>query len=220
MIKLAIFDLDGTLLDTLDTITYYVNKTLQKYGIKPYAREELRPFIGKGARNLITRALEARGALESLDFDELFAYYNAEYDASPYYLTHPYEGIPELIEELKGAGISLAVLSNKPEISTRACIEHFFRGFDIIRGGRAEVPLKPAPDALYSIMDELSVTPMEVAYIGDSEVDIETMKNAPVAIPISVTWGLRTTGELKAASPIPETVFCDTPSEVYAVITR
>ena len=222
MIKLAIFDLDGTLLDTLGTITHYVNVALQKYGIKTVTKEEIRTFIGWGAKNLLTQVLEYRSAYDKVDFDELFAFYNKNYDAAPYYLTEPYEKIPELVSELSARGIKLAVLSNKPYASTKQCIDRFFTEFEIIRGGCPEVPLKPAPDALYLIMQELSVTPDEVMYVGDSEIDIETMKNCdtPVALPFACTWGLRTTEELRAASPIPSTVFVDTPEEILDRISR
>lgn len=222
MIKLAIFDLDGTLLDTLTTITHYVNVALQKYGIGAVTKEEIRTFIGWGARNLMTRVLEYRAALDKVDFEELFAYYNANYDADPYYLTEPYDSIPEVVSELKSRGVKLAVLSNKPYASTRQCIDRFFTEFDIVRGGSSDVPLKPSPDALYLIMRELSVAPDVVAYIGDSEIDIETMKNCPtpVALPIACTWGLRTEEELCAAEPTLSTVFVHHPKEIIKAISE
>jgi phosphoglycolate phosphatase len=197
MIKACIFDLDGTLLDTLETIRYYVNTTISKYGIEPITHEECRRFVGKGARNLMTRVLGSRGKNTPELFDEIFRVYNAAYDAAPYYLTRPYDGTVELIERLSGEKIKLAVLSNKPDFATRAAINHFFGDvFTIVRGGTEGTPLKPAASAADPVLTALGCTADEVAFVGDSDVDVEFCKAFAPALPLIVDWGFRTEEEL------------------------
>ena len=200
MIKCCIFDLDGTLLETLVTIRYYVNNTLAAFGVEPITEEECRVFVGKGARNLIHRVLESRGVDTPEFFDKVFDHYNAAYDAAPYHLTYPYDGIIELLDRLHAAGIKLAVLSNKPDFATRVAINHFFGDrFDIVRGGIEGIALKPAPDAPLALLADLGCTADEAAYVGDSEVDVICAANYKPALPIFVDWGFRTREELAAA---------------------
>ena len=185
MIKCCIFDLDGTLLNTLETIKYYVNITLEKYGYSPISTEECRSFVGSGARVLMTRAFAARGGISPELFEAAFAEYLADYDASPYHLTEKYEGIDRLISALSARGIKLAVLSNKQDISTCKAVGHFFAdAFDTVHGGREGVPLKPDPDGCYEIFAELGCSPDECVYIGDSDVDVLTGKNMRAALNI------------------------------------
>lgn len=198
-IKCAVFDLDGTLLNTIKTINYYLNFALTKHGLGAVSETDTMSFVGNGAKKLIERAIDGVGGDRNL-FDAVFKTYNEAYNASPYYLTEPYDGIAELISNLKSSGIKLAVLSNKPDFATKAAVKHFFGDlFDLVLGGRENVPLKPCPDALFDIMSEFGVTPDETAYIGDSEPDVQTAKNASVALNISVTWGFRTKDQLKNA---------------------
>ena len=199
MIKCIVFDLDGTLLDTLDTILYYVNKTFEENGVEPITRDECRLFVGNGARRLLERALNSRGAYSKELFDKIFTEYNAAYNAEPYYLTRPYDGIVEVINTLRARGLKLGVLSNKPDFATRAAAHHFFGdAFDLVRGGIDGVALKPMPDAAFAMLDELGVTPEETAYVGDSDVDILTAKNFSPALFVSVLWGFREREELLA----------------------
>lgn len=199
VIKAAIFDLDGTLLDTLSTIEFYLNKTLSSHGLPSVSRSQTMAFVGNGAAKLIERAMKAVGADKSL-FDSIFKSYNESYNADPYYLTEPYDGIAELIGELKSSGIPLAVLSNKPDYAVKAAVDHFFPcQFDIVLGGREALPLKPDPTALLEIISDFGLTPDEICYIGDSEVDVFTAKNASVNNGFFVTWGFRTAEQLAAA---------------------
>ena len=198
-IKCAVFDLDGTLLNTLDTIHHYLNLTLEKYNLPLVSLDETRAMVGDGARLLISRAMGDAAADREL-YDRVFADYNAAYNADPYYLTEPYEGIPQLLGRLLGQGIILAVLSNKPDTAVKLAVEHFFPStFTAVQGGVDTTPLKPDPTALLSMLSALGFTPDETAYIGDSEPDVLTAKNAGVAFPIAVTWGFRTREQLVSA---------------------
>ncbi len=193
------FDLDGTLLSTLPTITHYVNKTLQNHNIFPITEEECKGFIGDGARKLIHRSLASRGAFTSELESVIYNEYLTSYDCDPYYMTEPYEGIPELISALRGAGIICAVISNKQDFSTKSAISHFFGdAFAEVRGGVDGVPLKPDPTAALSMLSSLGVSPDEVMYIGDTAVDMRTGKNINAALTVGVLWGFRDRSELEA----------------------
>lgn len=197
MIKCCIFDLDGTLLYTLTTITYYLNKALNSNGADSITEEQCRVFIGNGARTLVRRALKAGGITDEELAHKVWFEYNRDYNKDTLYLTEAYEGIEELILELRRRGIILGVLSNKPDDTTGNIIAAKFPGsFNIARGGRDEIPLKPAPDGLTALMKELGVPPEEVMYIGDTGVDIVTGKSAGVKRTVGVGWGYRTAGEL------------------------
>lgn len=217
MIKYAIFDLDGTLCDTLEAIRHYVNITIKEYGADPISREECRTFVGNGAKKLIERAMSSRGIASEL-FWEIFEKYKSAYDANPYYLTKPYDGIPEMLRSLQGAGVGLAVLSNKQDGATRGAVRYFFGDlFSAVFGGREGIPLKPDKGAFDMILSELSATADEVAYIGDSEVDVQTIKAAEPALGIAVSWGFRTKGELISAGA---DVILDTPCAVLDYILK
>ena len=199
-IKVCIFDLDGTLLDTLDGVTYYINSVFSDKGIEPITRDMTESFLGCGARNLISRACASRGVSDSSLIDAVFEEYNRRYNSDPYYLVRPYDGIPELISALRERGTRLAVLSNKPDFATKKMIEHFFgEGFDCVVGGSESYPLKPAPDAAIAILDSLGAAPSECAFIGDAETDIETAQNLGAALSLTVLWGFRTREHLLSA---------------------
>ena len=216
MIKCCIFDLDGTLLFTLETIRFYVNRTLEKYGYSPITVEECRCFVGSGARVLMTRAFDSRGGISTELFEEALANYLADYDAFPYHLTEKYDGIDELVAWLRDNGIKLAVLSNKQDISTRAAVKRFFGdAFDIVQGGRAGVPLKPDPTACLEILSELGFSPDECAYIGDSDVDALTGKNMGARLNISALWGFRTKEELLSVGA---SLFVEAPLDIRGLV--
>ena len=197
MIKCCIFDLDGTLLYTLETIRFYLNKALEKYSLTPITREECQSFVGNGVRSLIRSALDSRGINSPEIFERVLSDYSKAYDNEPYHLTQKYRGIDYLLSELKNSGIKLAVLSNKPDFATKRTIERFFPDtFDLVFGGRENVALKPSPDGCFEILSELGFSANECAYIGDSDVDVITGKNMNAAVNISVSWGYRTSEEL------------------------
>lgn len=200
MIKCCIFDLDGTLLYTLETIRFYLNKTLEKYSVSQITKEECQRFVGSGVRSLIHSALDSRGISSPEIFGRVLSDYSRDYDKEPYHLTEKYPGIDELLAELKNSGIKLAVLSNKPDFATKKTIERFFPDtFDLVFGGRDNVALKPSPDGCFEILSELAFSANECAYIGDSDVDVITGKNMNAALNISVSWGYRTREELISA---------------------
>lgn len=197
MIKYAIFDLDGTLLDTIKTITYYVNLVLKRENIREISEDECKYFVGNGAKLLIKRALESRKISDEAVFSRVYEEYNREYNLNTLYLTKPYENIPELIFELKKRNVSLAVLSNKPDYATKDVIEAFFPGdFAVVHGGREGIPLKPEPDGVFEICKELSADISEAIYVGDTNVDMQTGKRAGAKKTIGVSWGFRTREEL------------------------
>lgn len=195
--KLAIFDLDGTVLDTLDDLADSVNHALAVHNLPERSIDEIRTFIGNGARLLIERSVpEGCGkAVTDLVFTEFQTYYKTHGDIK----TKPYDGVIDMLAKLRARGVRLAVLSNKPNFAVQILCERYFGGvFDSAAGEKAGVPRKPAPDALYTILADYSVSVSDAVYIGDSEVDIETAKNANMDC-ISVTWGFRD-GDFLAAS--------------------
>ena len=214
-IKCVVFDLDGTLLNTIKTINYYLNLALSEYGLGSVSEEDCMSFVGDGAVKLIERALSKVGA-DSSCFDRVFELYNKLYNASPYYLTEVYDGIPELISALTGRGIKLCVLSNKPDFATRKAIEKFLPdSFHIVRGGIDGVPLKPSPEGLFVILDHLGISPSETTYIGDSEPDVMIAAAAGIASPIFVSWGFRTKEQLKNAGA---QIIVDSPNSIINLI--
>lgn len=197
MIKTCIFDLDGTLLNTIKTITYYVNLTIKDFDFSPITEEECKVFIGDGARMLIERTLKSKGISDGSLTDAVLARYSQAYNSDPYYLTEIYEGVPEMIERLRQMGVKLAVLSNKPHETTCQVIDRYFPGvFECVRGGSADMPLKPEPDGALAILSELSASAEECAFIGDTSVDILTAKNMGAALGVGVLWGFRAKEEL------------------------
>ncbi len=199
MTKCCIFDLDGTLLNTLGTIKFYMNETLARRGIPPIDDRECMSFVGSGAGALMHRACLSRNIYDAALEEEMLLEYMRAYDESPYYLTEKYEGIDRLLDGLSTRGISLAVLSNKPDFATRAAVAHFFEDvFDTVHGGRENIPLKPSPDGALEILSALGFSPAECAYIGDSDVDFKTGERLGAALNISVTWGFRSREELSS----------------------
>lgn len=197
MVKLCIFDLDGTVLDTVATIAYYGNYALSKNGIEPIDVEEYKYFAGNGAVNLIKRALRFRDCLTDEVFEKVFADYNTAYNANTSYLTAPFDGIQETLKAIKTQGIKMAILSNKPHFATCGVINSLFGEgyFDCVYGQREDVPIKPDPTAVLGIMEECNVKPEECLYIGDTGTDMETGKNAALCT-VGVLWGFRGKEEL------------------------
>ena len=197
MIKLCIFDLDGTVLDTVHTIAYYGNYALSKHGIDPIEVKEYNYFAGNGAVNLIKRALRFRNALTDDTFEKVFADYNAAYNADTSYLTAPFDGIVDTLDAMKSRGVKMAILSNKPHFATCGVITSLFGEgyFDRVYGQREDVPIKPDPTAVYQIIHELQVKPEECLYIGDTGTDMKTGKNAGLRT-VGVLWGFRGKEEL------------------------
>ncbi len=203
MIKCCIFDLDGTLLNTLDTIHYYIVKAMGEYGYPSISREACRNFVGNGARLLIERAMHSVGELDGGKIDEVFILYNKLYDSEPLYLTNPYEGILDMLKRIKSEGIKVAVLSNKPHTATEPLVKEIFGELvDLVKGKEDGVPLKPDPTSARRIISTLGVERGECAFIGDTSVDISTGKALGASLVVGVPWGFRDRIDLSGADAI------------------
>lgn len=200
MIKCCIFDLDGTILDTITSITHFVNKTLEAHGIEKITVDQCKYFAGNGARNLIKRSLASKGICDDEVIEKILPEYVAAYDSDPWHLTAPFAGIEKVLSELKARGIKIAVMSNKPHSTVEIIVPHFFGDiFDEFQGIEEGIALKPDPAAGKAILDRLGISEEETAWIGDTSTDIETGKNLGAALTIGVLWGFREYGELKTA---------------------
>ena len=200
MIKACIFDMDGTLCDTLTTIAYFANESLKHFGLNQIDIDEYKYMIGNGYKNLIRKMLNYLGVYSDELFQKVGDYYFEIYDKNPLYLSAPYNGIMEMLGELKDKGIKTAILSNKPHNATLNVAKEIMAGvkFSHVQGNIEGVPLKPEPDALLNIIDVLGLEKDECLYIGDTSTDIETGKNAGVKT-VGVLWGFRTEKELADA---------------------
>lgn len=190
MYRCIVFDLDGTLLDTLDDLTDAVNAALQAYALPLRSREEVRSFIGNGIVKLMQRACGREDHPESEGLLNAFKAYYGVHCADK---TKAYEGILPLLQTLKERGLKTAVLSNKADFAVKQLAKTYFDGLLCEAAGENEaagIRKKPAPDALFSIMEKLGVRAEQTLYVGDSEVDIQTAKNAGVDC-VSVTWGFK-----------------------------
>ena len=188
-VEAVIFDLDGTLLDTLGDLTDAVNHALEKYGLPIRSMEEVRSFVGNGLRSLMLQAVEEGDAFEK--FEELFSFFKEYYRTHCNIKTAPYEGVLELMKELKGRNIKMAIVSNKIDAGVKELNEKFFKDYtQVAIGEREGVGRKPAPDSVNEALRILGVEKEHAIYVGDSDVDIKTARNAQIRC-VSVTWGFR-----------------------------
>ncbi len=196
--KAAIFDLDGTLLDTLETLSYYGNQTLEKFGLRPYPKADYRYMVGDGAKILIHRMLERQNADSEEMFEKAYRDYIDTYNKDKLFKTEIYPGVPALLQGLRENGIKTAVLSNKPHEATVPILKSFFGegAFSEMRGAMEGVPLKPDPAAALEVAEALSAAPSECIYVGDTAVDMETGKRAGFYT-LGVLWGFRDEAELR-----------------------
>ncbi|MBR2404083.1 MAG: HAD family hydrolase [Clostridia bacterium] len=198
MIKACIFDLDGTLLDTIPTISHYCNLSLEEFGLGTIEDEEYKYLVGNGAKVLIERALDFVGADKEEYFEKVYKFYTKAYDKDVSYGTKPYDGIPEMLAELKTMGIRTYVLSNKPDFAANEAIKTFLGNLiDATYGGRDGVALKPSTEGVDIVLSENGIKREECLYIGDTSVDMQTGKNA-LMYTIGVLWGFRKRDELEA----------------------
>lgn len=187
--RAAIFDMDGTILDTLEDLRDSVNAALRREGFPERTLEEVRSFVGNGAAKLVERAVPAGTDAETTR--RVLDFYRPYYEAHAQILTAPYPGVPEAMAALRAAGVRLAVVSNKPHPATAKLAARYFPGvFDAVIGARDGTAVKPAPDLLCEAMELLGVRPEETVYVGDSDVDVATAKNAGTD-EIAVAWGFR-----------------------------
>lgn len=192
----AIFDMDGTILETLEDMCASVNVTMNHVGYPRRTMDEVRRFVGNGAAKLIERCMPA-GA-EDPRYPAALEFYRAYYDAHAQIKTGPYPGIPELLNQLSREGVRLAVVSNKPDEAVRALTERYFPSvFPVAIGNRDGWATKPAPDSVYEAMRLLGARRESTVYVGDSDVDVDTARNAGLDSVI-VTWGFRDEDFLRA----------------------
>ena len=194
----CIFDLDGTLANTLGSIAGFVNDTLAAFGLPPIPVEDYRYLVGNGADLLMRRALARVGAAFSEEEIRRFREeYDRRYESDPLRGVTLYPGVKELLEELHAKGCKLGVVSNKPDNVTRVIVETLFPGLlDQVHGQRADVPKKPDPTAVLAMAKDFGLAPREVLYVGDSGVDMDTGRNAGMD-PCGVLWGFREEAELR-----------------------
>lgn len=217
MRKIVVFDLDGTLSDSIHSIKYCADRALAPLGYGPFSQEEYKYFVGDGAANLIRRALAAGGDPEGLHFEEAFARYKEIFAVDCMYEVKPYAGIPELLAALKERGRRLAVLSNKPHAETIRVIESLFGGdcFDVIQGQMEDVPIKPDPAGVFRILERLGGQASETLYLGDTDTDMRTGKGAG-AFTVGALWGFRGREELERRAD----AIISHPSELLAYLEK
>ena len=209
----AVFDLDGTLLDTLEDLYLATNAALERHSLPRRSRDEVRLFVGNGVEMLIRRAVPA-GTNEKTILSVL-ADFKTTYAAICEDHTRPYDGIPNMLTALRERGIRVAVVSNKFDAATKKlCKKYFGDLVEVAIGERAGVRKKPAPDTVHEALKELGVTLDSAVYIGDSDVDIQTARNCGMPC-ISVTWGLRDEEFLRQSGA---KALVDTPEELLGVI--
>ena len=218
MYKACIFDLDGTLADTIESIAYFANKALEFYGFNEIPADKYKLMVGDGAKELVKRMLYESGDNELKYYDRVSEMYNKTYDDDFMYKTEAYDGIKELLIDLKKLGTKLAVLSNKPHNTAVKVVSALFGEelFEVCFGKRDNVPKKPDPAAVFDIMRKLKVNKNECLYIGDTSTDINTGKNAGLYT-IGVLWGFRGFDELKKASA---DLIVNKPNEIYEFIIK
>lgn len=195
MKKAFIFDLDGTVADTLANLTHYVNRTTAAFGLSSLSKEKIRCYAGNGAKKLFERVLNDVGGMDQ--FDEIFAHFNTLYNQNPYHALSTFEGMPETLAALKAKGIRLAVLSNKPHSATLPICRHLFDDMmDCVQGQTEGIPVKPDPTGLQFVLKTLQVSPEDCVYVGDSDVDMLTGKQGGM-LTVGVSWGFREEEELR-----------------------
>lgn len=215
MYKLIIFDLDGTLLDTVADLATATNQALEACGFPTHEEKAYRFFVGGGIMKLFERALpeNARTPETLLRIRELFLPYYERHNAD---LTKPYPGITELLEELQNRRITMAVASNKYDEATKKLVSRYFPGisFASVLGNREGIPVKPDPSIVGEICELTNAEPKEVLFVGDSGVDMQTAANAGVDS-AGVTWGFRPREELEQYTP---SYIVESPSEIFKLI--
>lgn len=217
MIDTIIFDLDGTLLNTLEDLTDSVNAAMVQFGLPIHTIEEIRSYVGNGAAKLIERAVSAGRRHPA--YEEILAAFREHYAVHCEEKTAPYEGVMEMLASLEQSGYHMAIVSNKPDHAVKQLCRKFFGEYVHVTIGESDAAnKKPAPDMVYRALAELSSEISCAVYVGDSEVDLQTAANVPMTC-ISVTWGFRTTEQLLAAGAVADRMI-RTPQELAALIAR
>jgi len=214
-INTVIFDLDGTLLDTLEDLKDSLNHTFKKFGLPERSLDDTRRFVGNGIRTLICRAVPEGTSEEMIDtlFEEMKAYY----DLHCLDKTKPYDGVVTLLSQFYEAGYKLAIVSNKVDSAVKDLNKTFFSDYvSVAIGEKPGIERKPAPDTVIEALRQLGSTKEEAIYIGDSEVDVATAKNSGMPC-VSVLWGFRSKEWLLERGG---SVFAETADEVFRYVTE
>jgi phosphoglycolate phosphatase len=215
--KAIVFDLDGTLLDTLGDISNSANNVLDRHGFPTHALDKYRYFVGDGVSKLMERILPGDG----FSNEELRVYVNEfleEYDKNWKVLSRPYPGIPEMLDEMTSRDLKIAVLSNKPHDSTQMCVNELLGNwsFDMVQGLSEIIPPKPDPVGALTIARSFGVPPGQMVFLVDTAVDMNTAA-ATGMFPVGALWGFRTEDELQSAGA---KVLLNKPQELSEVIVR
>lgn len=208
-----IFDLDGTLLNTLEDLKDSLNAALTKHGYKPRTLEEVRRFVGNGVGKLVERSLPKHSSQE--EYEKCLATFKDHYNKNMQNKTRPYDGIMELLLDLDRFGFKLSIVSNKFDAAVKELAKEYFGNiFDVAIGESETVKRKPAPDSILAAIEELGSDINKTVFVGDSEIDVQTAKNAELRF-IGVTWGFRTRDVLRKEGA---DYLIDTPKELLCLI--
>lgn len=197
MPKAILFDLDGTLLDTLEDLADATNQALARFGFPPRPTENFRTYVGNGAPNLIRRALPGDKRDDAATVQQCLDAFREEYAACWDRKTHPYEGVAELLDGVAERGVPFAVFSNKPDHFTKLCVQKLLPkwSFQFVIGACEGVPHKPDPGGALMVAERLGIAPADFMYVGDTNTDMQTAHAAGM-FPVGVTWGFRPANEL------------------------
>lgn len=210
-----IFDLDGTLLDTLDDLTASVNAAMAACGLPPHSRDEVRNFVGNGVMRLIERCVE--GGQENPQFKKAYGAFRLHYASHCQEHTAPYEGIIQMLGKLRIQGVPVAVVSNKFDAAVKKLCDAYFSGLvPVAIGEKDGVNKKPAPDTVLAALKQLKMPVESAIYVGDSEVDIQTAHNAGTGL-ISVCWGFKTREFLTENGAVK---IAETPGQLYDMLVE
>ncbi len=218
MYKACILDIDGTLLDSVESIAYVANKVLETYGLPAQPVAAFNYYAGDGADELMKRTLRAAGDTELVHFEAGRILYREIFAVDPLYKVTAFAGMTEALAKLKSRGVRLAVLSNKPHLAAVKAIEAIYgeECFDIILGQQEGIPRKPSPEGAWMIAKKFDFQPEECMYVGDTNTDMQTGKAAGM-MTIGVTWGFRDRQELEENHA---DVIIDHPSELLKIQER
>lgn len=193
----VLFDLDGTLLNTLEDLANSMNRVLVKNGFPAHQKDAYRYFIGDGALELINRALPAEKRIHSI-ISECLEAFRVDYRENWKIKTAPYEGVPEMLDALKTRKVKMTILSNKPHEQTKSCVSELLPqwDFDIVLGQRNGIPRKPDPRGAWEVAEYVNISPSKFLYLGDTDIDMKTSVTAGM-FPVGALWGFRTAEELE-----------------------
>ena len=197
MIKACVFDLDGTVLDTVGSIAYFANCALEKNGIEPIEVKEYNYLAGRGIANLVRGMLEYRGCYSDALYEKVYYDYDTAYNERPTYKSKIFDGLLETLDRIKAKGVKIAIVSNKPDFAARSVVRELYGEgyFDFVTGQTPGGVLKPDPAVVLSVMEKFGASREECIYVGDTSTDMQTGKNAGMYT-VGVLWGFRGREEL------------------------